>query len=154
MAKEVNLDSLTEEERQERADVIRELKRYRRELSEGRRTFLNGPAPVKDLIKDWRKLRPKMVKHLRKLGILEDYALVCLERRDDRRMQLQQAGWDRADANVEASQYLLLWDEGDEKTPEEQEKEDNEATAFMLLLNGPMTESKKREWERLTGRKW
>jgi len=146
------LDKLTKEERETRASVLKELKRYRQEMSEGERASMNGPAPTNRLIDEWKKLRPKMVRQYQKMGILKEFALVCLERRDDERMRLEKAGFPPPDANEEASKLLMEWPEEADEQPEEEE--DNSMAVLSLLMSGPMTEEKKEEYERLTGKPW
>lgn len=152
MTKEVRkMAKLTQEEQETRESVLKELKRYRQELNTGERSFLNGPEPVRRLISDWKELRPKMVRKYQKMGILKEFALVCLERRDDERMKLLKAGYPPPDANEEASQNLFLWSEEDDET-EETEGKDNGWEVLALLMDGPMTAEKKEEYERLTGK--
>ncbi len=154
MPKAVDLEKLTPEQREQRQEILDELNRYEEELELGERVIMNGPGRVRELISEWKHLRPKMVKKYQEMGILEEFALVCLERRDDARMRNMDAGMAITDAREEANQNLFLWDEEDDLTEEEQEEKDREATAFALLLSGPMTPEKIRRWEELTGQEW
>jgi len=120
---------LTPEEMQRRKDTLKELARYRQEVKDGVRPSLNGPAPVKELVRDWIRLRPEMVKRLRRMGILEEYARVCLERRDDKLAELRKVLY-ITDAQEEADQCLLRWDESLDEPQEE--KPDMEALLDVL----------------------
>jgi hypothetical protein len=125
---------LTAEERETKANVLKELKQYRQELNAGQRAFLNGSEEVKELIEDWKRLRPKMVKKYQKMGILKEFAQVCLERRDDSLMHLKDAQMDTSDARAEANQNLLLWDEEDDNLAEREAQEAAEWEEFEKRL--------------------
>jgi hypothetical protein len=100
----------------------------------GQRAFLNGSEEVKELIEDWKRLRPKMVKKYQKMGILKEFAQVCLERRDDSLMHLKDAQMDTSDARAEANQNLLLWDEEDDNLAEREAQEAAEWEEFEKRL--------------------
>jgi hypothetical protein len=125
---------LTAEERETKANVLKELKQYRQELNAGQRAFLNGSEEVKELIEDWKRLRPKMVKKYQRMGILKEFAQVCLERRDDSLMHLKDAQMDTSDARAEANQNLLLWDEEDDNLAEREAQEAAEWEEFEKRL--------------------
>lgn len=133
MATGVNKNNLDAEDRQMRENILAELRKYREELKTGERPFLNGRGKVMDLIRQWKDLRPKMVARLKKMGILKEYALVCLERRDDKLMSLRRAGMMETDAREEANQGLLLWDEADDE-PEEMITDPEELEALAMLM--------------------
>jgi hypothetical protein len=125
---------MTAEERETKANVLKELKQYRQELNAGQRAFLNGSEEVKELIEDWKRLRPKMVKKYQRMGILKEFAQVCLERRDDSLMHLKDAQMDTSDARAEANQNLLLWDEEDDNLAEREAQEAAEWEEFEKRL--------------------
>ena len=62
-----------------------------------------------------------------------------------------EVGFPPPDANEEASKLLMEWPE---ETDEPEEEEDNSMAVLSLLMSGPMTEEKKEEYERLTGKPW
>jgi len=132
MAKAVRRQDLTRDEWEQRQSILREVKRYRHELETGERPFLNGREPIKRLIEDWKELRPDMVKRLTRMGVLKEYALCCLERRDDKRMELEDAGMPPTDAREAAEWSLLLWSEEEDNEEAEEEQDEEEMLEEML----------------------
>lgn len=115
---------LTEKELEEREAILNELKKGQSKDQTYLREIATNRPNVEQLIADWRNLRPNMVNHYYKLGVLEEFATVCLIRRDKHLNAMLKAGMDEADARIEASSYLFLWNEDDDETDEESMTED------------------------------
>ena len=113
-------------DKQFKQEIQAEAERYEEEFQALERPFMPGDGEVRDLIAYWEESRPKMVARLKKLGILQEFAIVSITRADDQLEKNLSSGMYITDARESAARNKLMWPEAWDEEAEEQTEDELE----------------------------
>lgn len=128
-----------------RTELIRSVKRASREIAQS--DWPMGSQKEREMIAEWRRIRPKMVNRLLAMGILKEFAHLIETRRFEAETANLTAGMGWPDSREQANRDWLIWEAEADEDP--QAPEEAEAGVDQMLARAAKVDEMPSMWEKV-----